>query len=1315
MGRWLKMLRWLGIAGVVSAAIACLLLLAGYAFLQTESGRAQLLEMLNRQLSTPGSTQVRIGRLEGDLPGRIEIRDLSVDDAKGTWLRLAYLGANWQPTALFAGTISITKLDADGLTVLRRPEDTQSSEEFHWPELPARIFIEHFLLARAELASAVLGDAVAFKASGDTAIEGPDRLRTTIAVERTDGISGRAQAQLLLKPQSKFLSFQFALNEADGGLLARAMDRDDLPSLSIQVDGEGPVADVRGNARMRAGGQAFIETSFTIDATKGPAVTLAGSAHIAKLVEPPLGELLAGALAFAIQGEFIEDGLRLLPSSISNALVRLEIDGELSGRAADFDTTLTANDLQPLGKVAGLPLHGQLTAHSTIRSDDVRRGATLSTTASITQPLPPANSMRAFVGSDVAVVGTVEFDTGRQWAVRDLSVTADAAVLTANGTLGADGKTLHGDYRLMIQNLGALSAVLGTPLSGELTVSGDFGGSVEDPTLTAQLTSPDLAVDKILLGPARARVDVEQFTNDVSGRAEVSIDNAYTGAVTLASRFAGDAKDTLRFDGISLKSGDGELQGSMTVNLTNATVTGALAGTALPLAPWSKLAGQALSGHTSLALGMSSSGDVQRLDVTMNASGVTAALTEQRSLDIGRIALSARIDDVFGVPRGGARAVATDGKTAGARFDSVALELETDGPGRARGKLHSRGVLGGPFNLELVADYDARENRPVITVSKFDASLSGQAVSLLKPARIEGDGESTALSKSTFSVAGGRLTAGGRIGADSLDADLSLRDISLAALHEVVSFSDVSGTVSGRLQVSGTRGAPTGMLDLKVVDVRSTHSTLAVVAPASGHLRGDWRDGRLQLNATLSEVAETRVDARASVPLRLEATSLALSMPADGAIDGALRWSGDLGPVWDLLSPYEDRFTGPGDVAFSLAGTVGSPTASGHFQVTGGHYENVLSGTTLTNIALRLAGNGDRLALEKLTATDGKQGTLAGSGIIDFDPSQRYPTNLHLDFQDILLVARDDLILNASGKLALQGTLATALLSGEIVTGQSELSLAGTLPPQVVELEVNEVNAEDSAGGRDKAPADGSDPSILILDLDLSVPGRAFVRGLGLESEWQGDLKISGNTNAPNIAGVLNPVRGHFALLGKRFRLEQGDIRFTGSDDVDPLLNLTAEHTASSLTALVRVTGSASNPKVSLASRPPLPESEIASQVLFGTDSSNLSAGQSLQLASAIATYSGRGGAVGILDATRRALGVDVINFAESEQDPDKTRLSVGKYVADGVYLEVERGAGDASRVSTTVEVEVLPDVRIEGGTTETGGNQVGVKWKWDY
>jgi hypothetical protein len=50
-----------------------------------------------------------------------------------------------------------------------------------------------------------------------------------------------------------------------------------------------------------------------------------------------------------------------------------------------------------------------------------------------------------------------------------------------------------------------------------------------------------------------------------------------------------------------------------------------------------------------------------------------------------------------------------------------------------------------------------------------------------------------------------------------------------------------------------------------------------------------------------------------------------------------------------------------------------------------------------------------------------------------------------------------------------------------------------------------------------------------------------------------------------------------------------------------------------------------------------------------------------------------------------------------------------------GVYLEIEGGGEESSRTSTTVEVEVLLYVRVECGTTETGGSKFGVKWKWDY
>ena len=208
---------------------------------------------------------------------------------------------------------------------------------------------------------------------------------------------------------------------------------------------------------------------------------------------------------------------------------------------------------------------------------------------------------------------------------------------------------------------------------------------------------------------------------------------------------------------------------------------------------------------------------------------------------------------------------------------------------------------------------------------------------------------------------------------------------------------------------------------------------------------------------------------------------------------------------------------------------------------------------------------------------------------------------------------------------------------------------------------------------------------------------------------------MTGTADAPIIAGVLEPVRGHFSLMGKTFELKHGSVRFAGTHDIDPILNLAAEYKATGLTAIVALTGSALQPKMELTSRPPMPQSEIAARVLFGTDSKDLTPAQSIQLASSIATLSGVGGAGSVLDVTRRTLGIDVLRFGETENDPAETTVSIGKYVADGVYIELERGTKEDSRAATTVEVEVLPNIRVEGGTTQKGGNKVGVKWKWDY
>jgi len=77
-------------------------------------------------------------------------------------------------------------------------------------------------------------------------------------------------------------------------------------------------------------------------------------------------------------------------------------------------------------------------------------------------------------------------------------------------------------------------------------------------------------------------------------------------------------------------------------------------------------------------------------------------------------------------------------------------------------------------------------------------------------------------------------------------------------------------------------------------------------------------------------------------------------------------------------------------------------------------------------------------------------------------------------------------------------------------------------------------------------------------------------------------------------------------------------------------------------------------------------------------------------------------------------LGVDQLEVKQSGEDVEETTISAGKYLRDGVYLEVEKGAGPESG-KTSVEVEVTRRITLETEVGENAEGGVGVFWKKDY
>jgi translocation and assembly module TamB len=261
---------------------------------------------------------------------------------------------------------------------------------------------------------------------------------------------------------------------------------------------------------------------------------------------------------------------------------------------------------------------------------------------------------------------------------------------------------------------------------------------------------------------------------------------------------------------------------------------------------------------------------------------------------------------------------------------------------------------------------------------------------------------------------------------------------------------------------------------------------------------------------------------------------------------------------------------------------------------------------------------------------------------------------------------------------------------------------------EVVELDVIEVGGS-GAGGAERGTPRRLD---VALNLEVQVPGQAYLRGRGLDSEWAGNLAVTGSTGQPRIVGKLRAVRGTFSLIGKTFQLKDSTVQVAmrqGSPDA--LLDISAVNESSDLEVYVDVTGWASSPEFAWRSVPELPQDEVIARLLFDKGTGQLSPFEAVQLASAVAELSGQGGPP-LLDTLRRTIGVDTLRLSgEGESGP---KVEAGKYLSERVYVGVQQGAGGDSS-GARIELQVLPNISIESEVEATGGANVGARFKWDY
>ena len=422
------------------------------------------------------------------------------------------------------------------------------------------------------------------------------------------------------------------------------------------------------------------------------------------------------------------------------------------------------------------------------------------------------------------------------------------------------------------------------------------------------------------------------------------------------------------------------------------------------------------------------------------------------------------------------------------------------------------------------------------------------------------------------------------------------------------------------------------------------------------------------------------------------------------------RFNGAAESLWRLTGVETFDLTGPVAVSADVGGTLANPQIRGQMRTSNARLESSLTGTVISGIKASGRFDGSRLVLPNVTGVTRGGGSVSGNGSFNFavSPGEGIGIAMDVTAKNASLIARDDFAATVTGPIKIRSSADGGLISGDVTLNRSYFKFgqasATVALPQIKTREINRRADERPVRIRSR-------PWRFALNAD--VPNRLTVEGLGLDSEWRANLKVTGPVDNFAMVGNASLLRGNYTFAGRRFRLERGRIRFVGNQPVNPILDIEAEANLTGLNATINVTGTGNRPQIAFNSVPALPEDELLSRVLFGASISDLSAPEAVQLAAAVASLNS-GGGLDPINQLRKAVGLDRLRILPSDIDSGQgTSIAAGKYITRRAYVElITDGKGYSA---TRLEFQITRWLSILSSISTLGRQSANVRISRDY
>ena len=427
----------------------------------------------------------------------------------------------------------------------------------------------------------------------------------------------------------------------------------------------------------------------------------------------------------------------------------------------------------------------------------------------------------------------------------------------------------------------------------------------------------------------------------------------------------------------------------------------------------------------------------------------------------------------------------------------------------------------------------------------------------------------------------------------------------------------VDGTLALEAAITGPVNAPSLVLDATVDRLAYGGLTTDRLA-----VQGRYAAGVMRLDADLLMEGRPVLDAEAAIPMDLTLGGMVpgIELRRRDPLSATLR--ADSLPLQLIAAAVPatlERGEGAAAAQVAVSGTMDNPRVSGTAGV-GGALTIIPLGVRWHDIDAALRLEGQTITVERATARAGENGTASVTGRVVLDQMQSPRLELAVVTDNFQAIDKDDVArLQADASVTVTGRYPGAELRGRVTLEDGTIYIpdfAEQAEADIVDVEVGALGADTVSAAVVRAPGFGG---LVPRDLAVEIGESVWLESDDARIQISGELTVYEAGGSLRAYGDLNAERGTYTVrvgpIEREFEVVRGTVQFAGTPELNPRLDIVARHEVRSrepgtpdIAVLVTVGGTLQQPTLALSSetRPPLPESELLTLLLFGRRSAEL-------------------------------------------------------------------------------------------------------------